>query len=349
VTGEPIEITEPDHNGMLRPDQNKQKTPEEHSQQKAVVMAEEQDSQSGDKNHVSAIKEILHSRDGKIVGIARGDMRRLFLEDCEDFIHWGKNVTSYTLTPTGVIANFSDGTSSIEGEMLVGGEGIYSKIAKQVSGGKLKVFDTGVRGIHGQAPTAAFKGLGEGVWRIVDDESPRGRVFGITNVRPNDMDDSNVIFGWTMCAVPGVIEAPGGDWTLIGEAAASLAKELSKNWALKVRRLMDDMIEEDAAFWKFTCSSPSGVPVWENEKRVTLVGDAVHSMTPAGGNGANTAVRDSELLGRLIVEAGGWKEGLTREYERQMRVYGSQAVKLSYEQARAEFGIVIDEESSLTV
>ena len=30
--------------------------------------------------------------------------------------------------------------------MLIGGEGIYSKVAKQVSGGKLKVYDTGARG-----------------------------------------------------------------------------------------------------------------------------------------------------------------------------------------------------------
>ena len=59
--------------------------------------------------------------------------------------------------------------------MLVGGEGIYSKIAKQVSGGKLKTYDTGARGIHGQAPTTAFAQLGEGVWRVIDDTRPEGK------------------------------------------------------------------------------------------------------------------------------------------------------------------------------
>ena len=58
--------------------------------------------------------------------------------------------------------------------MLVGGEGIYSKVAKQVSGGRLKTYDTGARGIHGQAPTTAFKELGEGVWRVVDDTRAEG-------------------------------------------------------------------------------------------------------------------------------------------------------------------------------
>ena len=59
--------------------------------------------------------------------------------------------------------------------MLVGGEGIYSKVAKKVSGGRLKTYDTGARGIHGQAPSAAFKRLGEGVWRVVDASRPEGK------------------------------------------------------------------------------------------------------------------------------------------------------------------------------
>src|SRR4051794_4189448 len=104
-------------------------------------------------------------------------MRKNFMSGCEDYIKWSHNVTGYELTPTGVHAIFADGSKSVEGSMLVGGEGIYSKVAKQLSGGKLKVYDTGARGIHGQAPTTAFRGLGEGVWRLADDSHPEGRVF----------------------------------------------------------------------------------------------------------------------------------------------------------------------------
>jgi len=71
-------------------------------------------------------------------------------------------------------------------------------------------------------------------------------------------------------------------------------------------------------------------------------------MTPAGGIGANTACRDSELLGRLIVNAGGYKDGVTAAYEKEMRVYASEAVRASYGMAKAQFGIVIDE-NSITV
>ena len=68
-------------------------------------------------------------------------------------------------------------------------------------------------------------------------------------------------------------------------------------------------------------------------------------MTPAGGIGANTAVRDSALLGRLIADAGGFKDSVTAAYEKEMRVYASEAVKTSYGLATAQYGVMIDENS----
>jgi 2-polyprenyl-6-methoxyphenol hydroxylase-like FAD-dependent oxidoreductase len=289
--------------------------------------------------------ENLASRGGKVVGISRGDMRKLFSSGCEPFIHWSHNVTGYELTPSGVHAIFADGSKSIEGEMLIGGEGIHSKVAKQVSQGKLKVYDTGARGIHGQAPTTAFKGLGEGVWRMMDDSDPKGKVFVITNVRSGDMDDPNVQFGWTMGSQPGVIRAPNDDDAMIGAPAAEIAKALTKDWHPRIKSLFEEMTISEAAFWKITVSTPSGVPEWENVPRVTVVGDAAHSMTPAGGIGANTAVRDSALLGRLLTEAGGYREGVTAAYEKEMRVYASEAVQASYAGAKNQWDILVDEDS----
>ena len=200
-------------------------------------------------------------------------------------------------------------------------------------------------GTHGQAPTTAFKGLGEGVFSFVDDTNPAGRVFAITNVRSNDMDDPNVEFGWTLGTEPGVIKIPNDDLSLIGKPAADITKALTANWHPRIKPLFNEMVVNEAAFWKITCSTPSGVPEWKNEPRVTLIGDAVHSMTPAAGMGANTAVRDSALLGRLIGEAGGFKEGLTAAYEMEMRIYGSEAVAISYKSASGMFGVAIDENS----
>ncbi|RMD43792.1 hypothetical protein DV735_g1348, partial [Chaetothyriales sp. CBS 134920] len=96
------------------------------------------DAITGERNDRGLFRESLGSRDGKIVGIARGQMRSLFLDGIEDRVVFGRQVKGYELV------------------------GIRSHVAKQLSGGLLKVYDTGARGIHGQAPTTAFKALGEG-------------------------------------------------------------------------------------------------------------------------------------------------------------------------------------------
>lgn len=304
----------------------------------------------------SASKEQLMSRDGKVVGISRGDMRKLFMEGLEEKVRWNHHVKGYEKTSEGVRLVFADGSKSEEGSMVIGGEGVKSAVAHQLSNGKIKVYDLGSRGIHGQAPTTAFKGLGEGVFRLVDDKTQpnNGKVFLITNVRANDMHNPNINFGWTMGGSPGVIKAPNDDYTITGSPAASIAKSLTSHWHERVKPLFDQMNESEAAFWKITCSSPHGVPEWPNEPHVTLVGDAVHAMTPAGGNGANTGVRDSALLGRLIAEA--WQagkgdkwEGVTEAYEKEMRVYASAAVKESFGQSESQFGIKIDLENTPTI
>lgn len=297
----------------------------------------------GEKESKVAPPITLVSREGKIVGISRGDMRKIFMSGCESYIHWAHHVTGYESTPSGVRLIFADGSKSVEGEMLIGGEGIYSNVAKQLSHGKLKVYDTGARGIHGRAPTTAFKGLGEGVWMMKDVSNPAGKVFAITNVRSGDMDNPDLQFGWTMSGVPGVISTPKNVDSIIGAPAAAIAKSLTANWHPRLKPLFDEMSQSEAAFWKITCSTPTGVPEWPNDPRVTVIGDAAHSMTPAGGIGANTAVQDSALLGRLILEAGGYGEGVTAAFEKEMRVYASAAVKISYGMAAAQYGITIDE------
>ncbi len=62
-------------------------------------------------------------------------------------------------------------------------------------------------------------------------------------------------------------------------------------------------------------------------------------MTPAGGVGANTALRDAAFIGRLLGENHGWREALTAEYEKEMREYASASVKMSFQAASKRFNI----------
>jgi 2-polyprenyl-6-methoxyphenol hydroxylase-like FAD-dependent oxidoreductase len=84
------------------------------------------------------------------------------------------------------------------------------------------------------------------------------------------------------------------------------------------------------------------VPAWP-PSRVTVLGDAIHAMSPARGSGANTALQDAALLCRLTAPAVGdaHSDGdlvaAIGEYEEQMREYGYAAVAASRE-AEAETG-----------
>lgn len=72
-----------------------------------------------------------------------------------------------------------------------------------------------------------------------------------------------------MGSTPGIIRPPNDDFAVIGKPAADMVKSLTAKWHPRVKPLFDQIDEKEAAFWKITCSTPSGVPEWTNEPRVT--------------------------------------------------------------------------------
>lgn len=94
------------------------------------------------------------------------------------------------------------------------------------------------------------------------------------------------------------------------------SKELTKNFAPFLTKIIDytgvgGMLTHPPRFIEYV--SPKQLP----RGRVTLLGDAVHTMIPFRGQGANTAIRDACDLGRLLIKAGGVPqapEDLLQEY-----------------------------------
>ena len=77
----------------------------------------------------------------------------------------------------------------------------------------------------------------------------------------------------------------------------------------------------------------TSVPVapWRT-RRITLLGDAIHSMTPYRGIGANVAIKDAERLTRALVAAHRGERPLLEaihDYEAGMRDYAFRAVRNS--------------------
>lgn len=219
----------------------------------------------------------------QVLGVDRAFLRNLLLRDIP--VHFGKAVVGYDLlhegADQGVRARFSDGTASPTGFLLVGADGIYSKIAKQLTKGGMKVYDTGARMIHGSAPRHTFTPLARGryaAFSIQDTSAEDGKeVAMITNVRD---EPSATHFGFVLVGGPGTFSAPNDDFSVAGQAAVDIAVALTRNWAEGLRPILAEQSVPDAAFLKMSTSDPRGVVSWANEARVTLMGDAVHAMTP---------------------------------------------------------------------
>jgi salicylate hydroxylase len=69
---------------------------------------------------------------------------------------------------------------------------------------------------------------------------------------------------------------------------------------------------------------------------VTLLGDAIHAMSPAGGLGANTALRDAAALAEAVSTCTDLREALSR-YETAMRDWAQTALNASEDGARSLF------------
>jgi len=304
----------------------------------AITGEEKQEENTPVKGSGSSVSSGRPKLGGDVLGVGRAWLRDCLLDGLDEIVHWGKRSKGYVLSESGVTVDFTDGTRSPEGCLLVIADGPRSALADQLGQGKIRAYDTGARMIHGQTPAASFKSLGVGVYMASDQTHPGGRLGLITNIRPGSQDSDEEL-GWVFVGGPGTFEPPDGNFSIVGQQAADLSRELTGNWHAKLQPIFTDQNDAQAAFLKMSTAWPGGIAEWKSESRVTVMGDAVHCMTPAGGVGANTALKDAALIGRLLGDAGGWEEGVTKTYEDEMRVYASENVRMSFEAASKQFGI----------
>jgi 2-polyprenyl-6-methoxyphenol hydroxylase-like FAD-dependent oxidoreductase len=132
---------------------------------------------------------------------------------------------------------------------------------------------------------------------------------------------------WGLAAPTGVLPADLGEVT--GVEAIGMAKRMTAGWSPALHRLFE--LSDPSACAISNISQSTSVPIsqWETTN-ITLLGDAVHTMTPGRGVGANTALRDARLLCRNLVaaNAGQWPVlAAIGDYETKMIDYGFQAVR----------------------
>jgi 2-polyprenyl-6-methoxyphenol hydroxylase-like FAD-dependent oxidoreductase len=283
--------------------------------------------------------------------VSRMTLRQVLLTGVEDVVHFDKVFSRFEQHPDGqVTAFFEDGTSAT-GDVLVAADGSNSRVRRQYLP-HAKLVDTGLVGITGKTlltpETRALlpQKMIQGVSMV---HGPKGFMC-IFHVMQFKWDTAGVLkhgIGSTdaelIRAWPGLLYDNSRDYIMWGFAAADhwlpenvtsmkgadiqhLVLDLTRDWHPSFRKIFA-LGDPDSSFpLRIRTSEP--IPQWQTSN-ITLLGDAIHTMTPGRGVGANTALRDARLLTSNLIKARDGKLTLpeaVHDYETAMTAYAWDAV-----------------------
>lgn len=257
-------------------------------------------------------------------------LREILMSGIEDHVHFGKGFRALAPEPSGVRIAHEDGSSSDVFDVLVGADGVGSAVRAWLLP-KAAPIDTGAICIYGKAePSAAHGALREGTSVIFADgfavviEAMRFPPHRLSGRLPNPPED---YLYWAFLGPRARFER--------GPARRAVLRATA-GWAPGLRALFE--ATEEGAIASTAVRSAAPVRAWTTSRetsRVTLLGDAIHVMSPAGGLGANTALADARDLAALLADASsGSLLDAVRAYERAMCRRANAALRASEAGAR---------------
>jgi 2-polyprenyl-6-methoxyphenol hydroxylase-like FAD-dependent oxidoreductase len=112
----------------------------------------------------------------------------------------------------------------------------------------------------------------------------------------------------------------------------NLALQLTCEWHPDMRQLI--RLTDRSTLQSINIRTSVPLAPWESSN-ITLLGDAIHTMTPGRGAGANTALRDAALLRQTLLHVRDGRKPLVpaiHDYEVEMLRYSTEAVLASRKQ-----------------
>jgi len=279
---------------------------------------------------------------------SRTSLRQILLAGISDTVYFDKNFSHYDFVGRGTVrAHFADG-SSAEGDVLVGADGVNSRVRRQYLPHAQRI-DTGVTGIQGKVwltdetralvPRRIYDGPG-----IIPGPGGYGMFLALHEFQRIPARVSQLIgpeihvqrdyIMWGLLARR--TKLPANLEQVDERGLLSLALERIGKWHANLQRLV--AASDPATILLTPIRSSVAVEPWP-PTAIILLGDAIHSMPPTGGMGANTALRDAELLTRQLTAAARGEVALLQaiaDYEKEMRRYGFQAVRHSMSNLRRQ-------------
>jgi 2-polyprenyl-6-methoxyphenol hydroxylase-like FAD-dependent oxidoreductase len=281
--------------------------------------------------------------------VSRITLRQILLAGLGDAVLFNRRFERYEHRPDGRIVAFFEDGSIAEGDVLVAADGVNSRVRQQYLPGNDPI-DTGVINFGGKIPLtdgvmavlpvslldgpamvlpSSPANLFLAAWRRSPEATLRLRrldeFFPSRQDVPDEDGDYVVMALGAKCEYFDLNADPE---TMTPVEIRAVLRRKMMDWHPDLRKLVE-MTGDDLGLVRIRTSQP--VAPWM-PSNVTLLGDAIHSMTPYRGIGANVALRDAALLCSKLVESqasGIPPAAKIGEYEQEMRRYGFEAVAAS--------------------
>ncbi|KAI0837700.1 cercosporin toxin biosynthesis protein [Hypoxylon sp. FL0890] len=283
-------------------------------------------------------------------------LRNILRHGIEDRISYGKKLVRYEEVDGGVIVHFEDGTS-FAGSFLVGADGRGSPTRRQFLPDH-QLLDTEGVCIYGKTPITPellerFHPKAMRWMTLVMDRTPITHTLDIDDTtvgillepirfpKTNDQFDqykpADYIY-WVLVARKHLWNLPSDTpfSQYSGEEVAAISLRLTDCWDPSIRSLLHLQDKEQCSLLSIVSADPN-MKAWEASDKVTVIGDAIHAMSPSGGVGAVSALVDGANLARTIATEGISKEAIGK-FESGMRQFSGAMIQRSYIGGRKMYG-----------
>ncbi|MEV6242250.1 NAD(P)/FAD-dependent oxidoreductase [Lentzea sp. NPDC051838] len=266
---------------------------------------------------------VLDPDDERHYSASRITLRQVLLDGLD--VQFGKRFERYEQGEN-IKLHFEDGTTA-ECDVLVGADGIRSRVRQQYLP-HAGTEDVGVTAIAGKLLLDEHDWVPSDLVERANSIIPTSRagMFLVTHDGLGVTDNDDLLFDnvrpYLMWAYAAADLRVHDGMDLQREVLARIAR-----WSPVLNRIVENSPAETISEWRVRSSRP--IERWQ-PTNVTLLGDAIHAMTPMRGIGANIALRDAQLLTKCIKEGG---DSIAR-YEREMYDYGFAAVRDSLKAAK---------------